>query len=67
MLLDIISTPLIFASIIYIFYSVPKLIKSTELKRNVMFKECILETFLLLMFPIGIWIIQPRINKIFNE
>ena len=53
-------------SMFCIFYSmwfIAKTIKSIELQRAVSFSEFAGEFFLLWFFPIGIWIIQPRINK----
>jgi hypothetical protein len=57
--------PLTAFGIIYTFYNVPKSLKSIELDRKVSFKECIVDTILLFVFPIGIWFIQPRINRLF--
>jgi hypothetical protein len=48
----------------YMLYFVSKTIKTTELKRDVTFSEFIGEFFMIWFFPIGIWFIQPRINKI---
>lgn len=60
-----ILTPLTFFGIIYTFYNVPKSLKSVELGRKVPFKECFLDAFLLFAFPVGVWFIQPRINRLF--
>jgi hypothetical protein len=48
--------------IFYIFYFVAKTIKTVELQREVTFGDFAGEFFLLLFYPIGIWIIQPKIN-----
>lgn len=61
---SILMGPLTAFGIIYTFYNVPKSIKSIELGRKVSFKECIIDTILLFAFPIGVWFIQPRINKL---
>jgi len=53
--------------VFYIFYFNAKSLKAVELQRPVTFGDYIGEFFLLLFFPIGVWIIQPRINKIFEE
>ncbi|WP_298489453.1 hypothetical protein [uncultured Maribacter sp.] len=53
--------------IFYSLYFVSKTIKTTELKRDVTFSEFAGEFFMIWFFPIGIWIIQPRINKIVSE
>ncbi|TBV27598.1 MULTISPECIES: hypothetical protein [Meridianimaribacter] len=50
--------------IFYLLYFVSKTIKTTELKRIVTFGDFIGEFFMIWFFPIGIWFIQPRINKI---
>lgn len=59
------TTPLTFWGIVYVFYKVPKSLKSIELGRKVKFSECIVELILIALFPIGIWIIQPRLNRIY--
>lgn len=51
----------------YILYFVSKTIKTVELQREVSFSDFAGEFFLLWFYPIGIWIIQPRINKIIRE
>jgi len=53
--------------IFYLLYFVSKTIKTTELKRTVTFNDFIGEFFMIWFFPIGIWFIQPRINKITSE
>jgi len=50
--------------IIYILYFIAKTLKSVELQREAHFSDYIGEFFLMWCFPIGIWFIQPRINKI---
>ena len=57
-------TPLTFFGIIYTFYNVSRSLKSLEVGRKVEFSECIIDALLLLVSPIGVWIIQPKINKI---
>ena len=49
---------------LYILYFTAKTLKTAELQRNVTFSEFIGEFFMIWFFPFGIWIIQPRINKI---
>ncbi len=53
--------------IFYLNYFVSKTIKTTELNRTVTFSDFIGEFFMIWFFPIGIWFIQPRINKIVSE
>ena len=40
-----------------------KLLTSIELDREATFREYLLDFFLLLFFPIGVWFLQPRINR----
>jgi len=58
--------PLTAFGMIYTFYNVPKSLKSIELDRKVTYKECIVDTILLFVFPVGVWFIQPRINRLFS-
>ncbi len=48
----------------YCIYFVAKTIKTVELQRVVSFSDFVGEFFLIWFFPIGVWILQPRINKI---
>lgn len=63
---SLLMAPLTAFGIIYTFYNVPKSLKSIELDRKVRFKECIVDTILLFAFPIGVWFIQPRINRLIS-
>ena len=47
----------------YAFWNNAKTIKSIELQRPVTFSDFSEEFFLMWFFPIGIWVIQPKINK----
>jgi len=53
--------------IFYCLYFNAKALKSVEMQRPLTFSDFAGEFFLIWFFPIGIWIIQPRINKIFGE
>ena len=53
--------------IFYCLYFIAKEFKSVELQKSVTFSDFAGEFFLLWFFPIGIWILQPRINKIFEN
>jgi len=46
---------------------VAKSLKAAELQRPVTFRDYVGEFFLFWFFPIGVWFIQPRINKMFEE
>lgn len=48
--------------LLYSFYYVAKTYKTVELQREVTFSDFAGDFFLLLFFPIGVWIIQPKIN-----
>lgn len=50
--------------IFYCMHFVAKTIKTAEEKRNVTFSDFAGEFFLIWFYPIGIWILQPRINKL---
>jgi hypothetical protein len=41
-------------------------IREYELSRNVQIKECYFELFMFIFYFIGIWVIQPRVNRIFD-
>lgn len=49
--------------IFYSLYFVSKTIKTVELQREVIFGDFIGEFFMLWFYPIGIWIVQPKINR----
>lgn len=51
----------------YCGYFNAKALKAVETKKPVTFSDYVGEFFLIWFFPIGIWIIQPRINKIFED
>lgn len=53
--------------IFYCLYFNAKALKSVELNKAVTFSDFAGEFFLIWFFPIGIWIIQPRINKLFDQ
>ena len=50
--------------IFYCIYFVAKTIKTAELQRKVKFSDFVGEFFLVWFFPIGVWILQPTINKL---
>lgn len=50
--------------IFYCIYFVAKTIKTVELQSAVKFKDFVGEFFLVWFFPIGVWILQPTINKL---
>lgn len=51
----------------YVFYYTAKSLKSVELQRPVKFADYAGEFFMIWIFFIGVWVIQPRINKIFAD
>ncbi|MBW1297915.1 hypothetical protein [Aquimarina litoralis] len=50
--------------IFYSMYFVAKTIKTAELQRNTRFEDFAAEFFLLWFYFIGIWIIQPKVNRL---
>lgn len=52
---------------IYCYYFVARTYKTAELKRKVTFGDYIGEFFLIWFYPIGVWLIQPGINKMANQ
>lgn len=52
---------------IYIMYFTAKTIKSVELQREAHFSDYVLEFFLVWFLPIGIWILQPKINNFLSD
>ncbi|MCW3085246.1 MAG: hypothetical protein JWP12_2612 [Bacteroidetes bacterium] len=66
----ILIIPLHLFSMFCIFYSmyfVSKTLRTVELQRELTFSDYAGEFFLIWFFPIGIWFIQPRINKLFEN
>jgi len=53
--------------IFYCLYFVAKTFKTVELQREVTFSDFAGEFFLFWFFPVGIWIIQPKINKMIEN
>jgi hypothetical protein len=53
--------------IFYCLYFVAKTIKTVELQREVTFSDFAAEFFLTWFFFIGVWILQPRINKMVSR
>ncbi|WP_313098225.1 hypothetical protein [Epilithonimonas sp.] len=50
--------------IFYLMYKTAKTIKIAEIQKPVKFVDFAGEFFLLWFFPIGIWFLQPKINKL---
>jgi hypothetical protein len=53
--------------IFYCLYFISKELKAVEWQIPVTFSDFAGEFFLIWFFPLGIWIIQPRINKLFEN
>ncbi|MFO7656377.1 MAG: hypothetical protein R6W78_04865 [Bacteroidales bacterium] len=51
----------------YCLYFVTKTLKTVELQREVSFADFAGEFFLIWFFPVGIWIVQPKINKMIEN
>jgi len=54
-------------SFFYVVFITAKSIKIAELQKDVMFVDFAGEFFLLWFFPIGIWFLQPEINRIMEK
>jgi hypothetical protein len=52
---------------LYCLYFTAKTLRTAELQRKVHSGDYIGEFFLIWFFPIGVWFIQPRINKIVQQ
>lgn len=52
---------------IHSMYFVAKTIKAVELQKDVSFSDFAAEFFLIWFFPIGIWMLQPRLNKLVSN
>lgn len=48
-------------------YVVAKTLKMAELQRKVVFGDFVGDFFFLLIFPVAIWFLQPRINAVVNK
>lgn len=51
----------------YTQYFIAKALKTNELKRNTSFKEFIGEFLLLWIYFVGVWILQPRVNALYDS
>jgi len=51
----------------YSLYFVAKAIKTALLQRETRFSEFTEEFFLVWFYPVGVWILQPRINRLIEE
>ena len=52
---------------IYVLYFSAKTVKSAELQREAHFSDYIGEFFMFWFFPVGVWFLQPKINKIIGR
>jgi hypothetical protein len=53
--------------IFYVLYFVAKTFKTVELQREVTFSDFAGEFFMIWFYPIGIWVVQPKINKMAED
>ena len=53
--------------IFYCLYFVAKALKAVEWQKPVTFSDYVGEFFLLWFYPVGVWFIQPRVNKLFEK
>jgi len=64
--LIIVPLCIFFTCFFYILYFIAKELKSVELKREAKWSDYNATFFFLWFIPIGIWWVQPRINRIFE-
>jgi hypothetical protein len=65
MLVFVVPLEILFmASQFYCFYFVAKVIKTAETDKVVSFENFSTEFIWLILFPVGIWFIQPRVNRV---
>jgi hypothetical protein len=53
--------------LIYLFYYASKNLALTERRRQVSFYEYAGAFFLLSFYPVGVWVIQPKLNRLYAE
>ena len=58
---------LTYAFIVIVVYQAARILTSAENKRIAKFTESLENFFLICLFPIGIWFIQPKVNKLSSE
>jgi hypothetical protein len=51
----------------YCFYFTSKIIKSAEMKKAATFDDALSLFILIIVFPIGIWLLQPRVNRLVED
>lgn len=65
-----VMTPFHIISIVCLFYCMyftARTYKTVLLQRHVSFEKCMAEFFMIWFFPFGIWVIQPKINKMIEK
>ncbi len=53
--------------ILHTIYFAAKTIRSAELQRNARFSTFVGDFFLIWIFPVGVWFVQPRINALIEK
>ena len=53
--------------ILYCIFFAARTFKAAELQRSVTFADFVGEFLMIWIFPVGIWFIQPKINKLIGE
>lgn len=54
------------AGSIYCAYFNARMLNAVELQRDISFKDLLGDFFAFIFYPIGVWWLQPRVNKIFH-
>jgi len=58
---------LVMCAFIYCVFFAAKTIRLVELQRKLIFQDYFGEFVMVAMFPIGIWLLQPRVNRLAKE
>ena len=53
--------------IFYVMYFASKCLVRAELSRPISFYDCLGPLFLIRFFPLGIWVLQPKINRFYAK
>lgn len=54
------------AAIFYALFTAARTLKSVELRRPAGFGEYLVDLLLLWFFPVGLWLIQPRVQRLLS-
>lgn len=58
---------LLIVLVVWVYSYAARVLKSAEMKKDIPWSEALTEFFLIWIYPIGVWIIQPRVNKLYES